>query len=170
MPRGRRGDSNDDAGTHDGAMKKTSSWSPDDASRSQWTPSTPRTFAISCGSATTAVVPSGRTSRANSSTMSFTDSRCMWASTNPGTTHFPEASSVSRPSYDPSPATVPSTIATSASSHSFVNTESTRPPRTTRSAGSSPRATASLRRSSSTRPSLLSGRPNHATVEHLPVS
>ena len=38
-------------------MKKTSSWSPEDASRSQCTPSTPRTLAISCGSATTAVVP-----------------------------------------------------------------------------------------------------------------
>ena len=65
-------------------MKKTSSWSPEDASRSQWTPSTPRTFAISCGSATTVVVPSGSTSRANSSTMSFTDSRCMCASMKPG--------------------------------------------------------------------------------------
>ena len=39
----------------------------------------------------------------------------------------------------------PSTIATSASSHSRVNTERTRPPRTTRSAGSSPRATARRR-------------------------
>ena len=65
-------------------MKKTSSWSPADASSSQCTPSTPRTFAISCGSATTVVVPSGRTSRANSSTMSFTDSRCMCASMKPG--------------------------------------------------------------------------------------
>src|SRR4249920_3163568 len=39
----------------------------------------------------------------------------------------------------------PSAIATSVSSHSRVNTEKTRPPRTTRSAGSSPRATASRR-------------------------
>src|SRR6266576_5918002 len=37
----------------------------------------------------------------------------------------------------------------SASSHSRVNTERTRPPRTTTSAGSSPRATASLRERSS---------------------
>src|SRR5256886_15735973 len=37
----------------------------------------------------------------------------------------------------------------SASSHSRVNTERTRPPRTTTSAGSSPRATASLRKRSS---------------------
>ena len=96
---GRRGDSKGDAGTHDGAMKNTSSWSPDVASSSQWTPSTPSTLAISCGSATTAVVPSGSTSRANSSTMSFTDSRCMCASISPGTTYRPLASRVSRPSY-----------------------------------------------------------------------
>ena len=37
---GRRGDSNGEAGTHEGAMKKTSSCKPDEASRSQWTPST----------------------------------------------------------------------------------------------------------------------------------
>ena len=85
-PSARRGDSNGDAGTHDGAMKKTSSWRSAEASSSQWTPSVPSTFAISCGSATTAVVPSGSTSRANSSTSSFTDSRCMWASMKPGTT------------------------------------------------------------------------------------
>src|SRR6188472_86537 len=41
----------------------------------------------------------------------------------------------------------PSTIATSASSHSRVKTDSTVPPRTTRSAGSSPRATARRRAS-----------------------
>jgi hypothetical protein len=44
---------------------------------SQWTPSVPSTFAISCGSATTTVVPNGSTSCANSSTRSFDDSRCM---------------------------------------------------------------------------------------------
>ena len=114
-------------------------------SSSQCTPSVPSTFAISCGSATTAVVPNGSTSRANSSTSSFDDSRCMCASMNPGTTKRPDASSVSSPSYSPSPATWPSTTATSVSSHSRVKTESTRPPRTTRSAGSSPRATASRR-------------------------
>ena len=51
------------------------------------------------------------------------------------------------PSYGPTPAITPSTTATSASSHSRVKTESTRPPRTTRSAGSSPRATARRRES-----------------------
>src|SRR5262245_59476998 len=142
---GRRGDSNADAGTHDGAMKNTSSWRSAEASWSQWTPSEPRTFAISCGSATTAVVPSGSTRRANSSTSSFTDSRCMCASMKPGTTKRPAASIVSEPSYDPTPAILPSTIATSASSHSRVNTERTRPPPTTTSAGSSPRATARRR-------------------------
>ena len=43
------------------------------------------------------------------------------------------------------PAIQPSTIATSVSSHSRVKTDSTLPPRTTRSAGSSPRATARRR-------------------------
>ena len=47
----------------------------------------------------------------------------------------------------PSPAIQPSAIATSTSSHSRVKTESTRPPRTTTSAGSSPRATARRRAS-----------------------
>ena len=56
----------------------------------------PSTFAISCGSATTAVVPSGSTSRANASGSSLVDSRCMCASTKPGTTYRPEASTVSR--------------------------------------------------------------------------
>ena len=75
--RGRRGDSKIEAGTQDEAMKKTSSGTSLQRSASQWTPSVPRTFAISCGSATTVVVPRGSTSRANSSTSSFVDSRCM---------------------------------------------------------------------------------------------
>ena len=94
----RRGDSKSDAGTHDDAMNQTSSGMPSQRSSSQWTPSVPSTFAISCGSATTAVVPNGSTSRANSSTSSLDDSRCIWASTKPGTTQRPEASSVSAPS------------------------------------------------------------------------
>ena len=49
----RRGDSNRDAGTHDGAMKNTSSGRSAQASASQCTPSVPSTFAISWGSATT---------------------------------------------------------------------------------------------------------------------
>src|SRR5207248_5571560 len=52
---------------------------------------------------------------------------------------------MSRPSYSPRPAIHPSATATSTSSHSRVKTESTRPPRTTTSAGSSPRATARRR-------------------------
>ena len=86
MVSARRGDSNLDAGTHDDAMNQTSSGIRPQTSSSQCTPSVPSTFAISCGSATTAVVPNGSTSRANSSTSSFDDSRCMCASTNPGTT------------------------------------------------------------------------------------
>ena len=71
---------------------------PSHASSSQCTPSVPRTFASSCGSSTTAVVPSGRTRRANSSGRSFVDSRCMCASMNPGTTCRPDASTTCVPS------------------------------------------------------------------------
>ena len=53
----RRGDSNLLAGTHDDAINQTSSGSSSQTSSSQWMPSVPRTLAISCGSATTAVVP-----------------------------------------------------------------------------------------------------------------
>src|SRR4051812_22406476 len=122
-----------------------SSGRPAVASSSQCTPSVPSTFATSCGSAITAVVPNGSTSRANSSASIFDDSMWTCASTNPGTTHRPLASIVSRPSYSPSPAIQPSAIATSTSSHSRVKTDRTFPPRTTVSAGSSPRATASRR-------------------------
>src|ERR671931_1646160 len=67
----------------------------------------------------------------------------------PRTTYRPDASTTSRPSYSPSPAIHPSATATSTSSHSRVKTERTRPPRTTTSAGSSPRATARRRARSS---------------------
>src|SRR3954464_526324 len=70
---------------------------------------------------------------------------CMCASMKPGTTYLPRASTISSPSYSPRPAIQPSATAMSTSSHSRVNTESTRPPRTTTSAGSSPRATARRR-------------------------
>ncbi len=83
---GRRGDSKLDAGTHEEAVKKTSSGRSSQTSTSQWTPSVPSTFAISCGSATTAVVPSGSTRRANSDGSSFDVSRWTCASMNPGTT------------------------------------------------------------------------------------
>src|SRR6478672_9069448 len=72
---------------------------------------------------------------------------CMCASTKPGTTYLPRASTISLPWYSPRPAIQPSATATSTSSHSRVKTESTRPPRTTTSAGSSPRATARRRAS-----------------------
>src|SRR5581483_45006 len=62
-------------------------------------------------------------------------------------TYWPAASIVSRASYEPRPAIEPSTTATSTSSHSRVKAEKTRPPRTTSSAGSSPRATARRRES-----------------------
>ena len=81
---GRRGDSKRLAGTHDDAITQTSSGTSSQTSSSQWMPSVPSTFAISCGSATTAVVPWASTARANSSTISFDDSMCTCASMKPG--------------------------------------------------------------------------------------
>ncbi len=83
---GLRGDSNREAGTHEDAVKKTSSGRSSHTSTNQCTPSVPSTFAISCGSATTAVVPSGKTRRANSDGSSFDVSRWTCASMKPGTT------------------------------------------------------------------------------------
>ena len=115
------------------------------AAASAATPGMPNTLAISCGSAATAVVPRGRTVRTNSSTHSLVDSRCMWASTNPGVSAAPATSTDSRASRGPHPATTPSAMASSVSTHSRVAGDSTFPPVMSRSAGSSPRATASTR-------------------------
>ena len=108
-------------------------------------PGTPSTFAISCGSAATAVVPCGSTVRTNSSIHSFVDSRCMWASTNAGVSARPPTSTISSASRSPQPATTPSAIASAVSTHSRVAGLNTRPPVISRSAGSSPRATAIAR-------------------------
>ena len=115
------------------------------ASASATMPATPSTLAISCGSAATAVVPCGRTVRTNSSIHSLVDSRCMWASTNPGVSAAPPTSISSSASRSPQPATTPSAIASAVSTHSRVPGLNTRPPRISRSAGSSPRATAIAR-------------------------
>ena len=69
----------------------------------------------------------------------------------PGTTCLPPAWMTSRPAYSPRPATKPSQMATSVSSHSRVKTEKTCPPWMTTSASSSPRATARRRARSGTR-------------------
>src|ERR687892_1319895 len=67
----------------------------------------------------------------------------------PGSRISPETSTFSRPSYRPRPATCSPAMATSTSRSSPVNTECTRPPDSTTSAGSSPRATARRWRSRS---------------------
>ena len=53
------------AGTHDGIMKYTFSGVLKESSIINFIPSTPQTFAISCGSATTQHVPCGITAAAN---------------------------------------------------------------------------------------------------------
>ena len=80
----RRGDSNALAGTHEGAITNTVSGRPSEASSIQCTPSEPSTLATSCGSQTIAVVPWGRTARANCAGVSLEDSTCMCASMKPG--------------------------------------------------------------------------------------
>src|SRR5918999_2358253 len=112
------------------------------ASGSAAIPGTPSTLAISCGSAATAVVPCGSTVRTNSSIHSLVDSRCMWASTNEGVSAAPATSTCSCASRSPQPATKPSATARAVSTHSLVAGLNTRPPVMSRSAGSSPRATA----------------------------
>src|SRR5579884_2486885 len=139
------GDSKSLAGTQDGIITYTPSGTLLLAASMYSTPASPRTLAISCGSITTDVVPRGRTARANSSTFSFELSMWQWPSMKPGRTILPETSWMSCPSYAPSPTTRPSTIATSASNTSPVKTDRTLPPFRTRSAASSPRATASMR-------------------------
>src|SRR5213082_3569479 len=60
-------------------------------------------------------------------------------------------------------------MATSTSSHSFVKTDSTRPPASTRSAGASPRATAIQRASITVKlKSMTSARPPIAVLAALP--
>ena len=110
------------------------------------TPSSPATLAISCGSQATAVVPQGRAPFTNSSTHNLVDSRCMWASMNPETKAAPPTSTVCKASRRPQPATTPSAMAKSVVTHSRVIGDKTRPPVISRSAGSSPRATASARK------------------------
>ena len=137
--------SNGDAGTQLDAYTPKVNGSGAAASASAAMPGTPSTFAISCGSAATAVVPCGSTVRTNSSIHSLVDSRCMWASTNAGVSALPATSTRSCASRSPQPATTPSAIASSVSTHSRVAGLNTRPPVISRSAGSSPRATAIAR-------------------------
>ena len=70
---GRRGDSKRLAGTHDDAITQTSSGTSSQTSSSQWMPSVPSTFAISCGigddaRSCRARAPRGRTRRPSAST------------------------------------------------------------------------------------------------------
>ena len=84
--------SSGEAGTQEDAIAYTSSGVASDIRRSIRIPSTPRTLPISCGSATTVVVPWGSTARANSPGRSLVDSMCMCPSMNPGTRIRPDTS------------------------------------------------------------------------------
>ena len=80
------------AGTQLGSMKRTSTGRSSVACSMYSMPSAPMTLAISWGSATTVVVPWGRTARANSPGETMALSRWMWASRKPGSTIFPDTS------------------------------------------------------------------------------
>ena len=88
----RTGLSNGDAGTQLEAQIPKVNGRPAAAPARAATPRTPNTFAISCGSAATAVVPCGSTALTNSSTQSLVDSRCIWASMKPGVSAAPDTS------------------------------------------------------------------------------
>ncbi len=74
------------AGTHDEAMTYIDSGPRLADSNMKRMPSRPSTLAISCGSVTTVVVPSGTTARANSDGGTSADSTWTWASIRPGAT------------------------------------------------------------------------------------
>ncbi len=75
-------------GTHEGAMTSTSNCTASLALSMYLTPSVPSTLAISCGSATTVVVPWISASRANSCIGRSELSMWMWPSMNPGRTYW----------------------------------------------------------------------------------
>ena len=139
-------DANGDSGTHDDAATPKVNGKCSAASMSARIPSMPATLAISCGSAATAVVPHGNTALTYSLTHIFDDSKCICASTKPGTKAAPSTSMTSSASRCPHPAITPSAIARSVVTHSLVAGDNTRPPLSKISAGSSPRATARARK------------------------
>ena len=138
--------SNGDAGTQLDAHTPNVNGRCAAASTSAATPGMPKTLAISCGSAATAVVPHGSTLRTNSSTQSFVDSRCMWESTNPGVSAAPPTSTTSRSRHvGPSPRRRRRRSRGRCRATRRVVGTKTRPPVSSRSAGSSPRAAARAR-------------------------
>ena len=146
--RARRGDSNGDAGTHDGAMKKTSSWRSADASSSQWTPSDAEHVRD-----LVRVGDDGRRPERQHEARELVDEQLHRLEVHVRVDEArarrtgPSRRSPRRRRTRRSRRSRRRRSRRRASSHSRVKTQSTRPPRTTVSAGSSPRATASLRSS-----------------------
>ena len=77
--------SNEVAGTHEGQPNQQVNGEPAMSLIMNWTPGSPKTFAISCGSLTDATVPCRIATRANSQGGSMLLSTWTCASTNPGT-------------------------------------------------------------------------------------
>ena len=82
-------------------MRYTVIGRPSLASSMKLTPDTPQTLAISCGSATMAVVPCGTLTRASSAGSSIVLSMCMCPSMKPGQMTLPVTSSTASASCGP---------------------------------------------------------------------
>ena len=103
-------------------------------------PGTPITLAISCGSQIAVVTPRGPTQRSNSCGVTSELSMCRCVSMKPGTRVSPVTSTTCAASYSaPMPTMVSPQIATSPGIFIPVTMSQTTPPRSTRSAGASPR-------------------------------
>ena len=79
-------------GTQEGICTKTWMGAASASATIMRTPSRPKTFAISCGSAKIAVVPCGSTARTYSVIVHMLLSTCRWPSVSPGTRNRPSAS------------------------------------------------------------------------------
>ena len=108
-------------------------------------PSSPWTLAISWGSATTLVVPRGRTSPAKRAGLTMLDSIWIWASMRPGSRYAPCASMVLTASVRAKPRILPPPTLTSVSRISPVSTSTSLAFRISRSAGLRPPAALSTR-------------------------
>ena len=85
-------------GTQEGICTKTWMGAASASATIMRTPSSPKTFAISCGSAKIAVVPCGSTARTYSVIVHMLLSTCRWPSVSPGTRNRPSASTTRVPS------------------------------------------------------------------------
>ncbi len=155
------------AGTRPGTRRNRFRGRPAPSARNSSMPGWPRTLAISWASSHSDSTPRGTMARASSLRVRFELSMWTWGSMSPGATNCPSSSSsVLAERYPPGAATAAMrspAITTSAGNSSRVATLTTTPPRSTRSAGSSPSATR-------TRPARSMGAPTSPSYSHPTTS